>query len=155
MNGANARSQPLTSIGVSSGNGGVGKTSVAVNLAIGLARLGNRVALLDADFGLGNVDVLLGLAPERHLGHVFAGECRLEDILLEGPEGVRVIPASSGLSDLTALTPPQWRRLHEGLDALRGALDFVLVKTTSNKTFDRKNGIFWIHYRLALSKLAN
>ena len=64
----------LTSIAVTSGKGGVGKTNVAINLAVALARLRHRVAMLDADFGLGNVDVLLGLAPPSHLGHVLAGE---------------------------------------------------------------------------------
>ncbi len=64
----------LVSIAVTSGKGGVGKTNVAINLAVALARLRHRVAILDADFGLGNVDVLLGLAPSSHIGHVLAGE---------------------------------------------------------------------------------
>ena len=68
-------------LAVTSGKGGVGKTNVAVNLAVALARLGHRVGVLDADFGLGNVDVLLGLAPERHIGHVLAGEKTLHDIV--------------------------------------------------------------------------
>ena len=73
MSGARQRSG-LTSIAVTSGKGGVGKTNVAINLAVALARLRHRVAILDADFGLGNVDVLLGLAPSSHIGHVLAGE---------------------------------------------------------------------------------
>lgn len=121
----------MTTIAITSGKGGVGKTSVVVNLAIGLARLKNRVAILDADFGLGNVDVLLGIAPPAHLGHVFSGEKELVDILVDGPEGVRVIPASSGLRELTALTPLHWRRLNEGLDRLSRDLDFLLIDTAA------------------------
>jgi len=91
-------------LAVTSGKGGVGKTSVVVNLAVALARLHNRVAILDADFGLGNVDVLLGLTPAAHLGHVLAGERRMHEILVEGPHGVQILPASSGLCELAALT---------------------------------------------------
>ena len=77
MSGARQRSG-LTSIAVTSGKGGVGKTNVAINLAVSLARLRHRVAILDADFGLGNVDVLLGLAPTWQIGHVLAGEKRIK-----------------------------------------------------------------------------
>jgi len=94
-------------IAVTSGKGGVGKTSVVVNLAVALARLRHRVAILDADFGLGNVDVLLGLAPAWHLGHMLAGEKEIEDIVVTGPFGVQIVPASSGLcSGGRVCTPP-------------------------------------------------
>jgi len=76
-------------LAIASGKGGVGKTNVAVNLAVALARLGYRVGLLDADFGLGNVDVLLGLAPVAHLGHLLAGEKSLADIVIDGPVACR------------------------------------------------------------------
>jgi flagellar biosynthesis protein FlhG len=120
-----------TVIAVTSGKGGVGKTNVVVNLAVALARLGHRVGILDADFGLGNVDVLLGLTPDAHVGHLLAGEKRLADIVLQGPLGVRIVPASSGLQSLTALTSGQRVRLNEALDTLRADLDFLLIDTAS------------------------
>jgi flagellar biosynthesis protein FlhG len=118
-------------LAVTSGKGGVGKTNVVVNLAVALARQGHRVAVLDADFGLGNVDVLLGLAPVRHLGHVLAGQCTLAEIVLTGPEGILLIPASSGLQALTALTPEQWERLAEGVSAIQAGIDFLVIDTAS------------------------
>lgn len=119
----------VVTVAVTSGKGGVGKTNVVVNLAVALARLRNRVAILDADFGLGNVDVLLGLTPTHHLGHLLVGQKAMEDIVVEGPLGIRVVPASSGLRELTALTPAQWQRLREGIDSLAASLDFLLIDT--------------------------
>ena len=118
-------------LAVTSGKGGVGKTSVVVNLAVSLARLHHRVAILDADFGLGNVDVVLGLAPAFHLGHLLAGEKQLHEIVVQGPVGVQIIPASSGLRDLTALTAEQWRRLAQALETISREVDFVLIDTAA------------------------
>jgi len=134
---------PVT-LAVTSGKGGVGKTSVVVNLAVALARLHNRVAILDADFGLGNVDVLLGLTPAAHLGHVLAGERRMHEILVEGPHGVQILPASSGLRELAALTARQWERLARGLDEIGSNLDFLLVDTgagISNNVIEVVGGV--------------
>jgi flagellar biosynthesis protein FlhG len=125
------RRDGVVTIAITSGKGGVGKTSVTVNLAVALARLGNRVAILDADFGLGNVDVLLGLAPPSHLGHLLTGERTIREIMVPGPMGVQIIPASSGLRELTALTPAQWDRLNEGLGAISSDLDFLLIDTAA------------------------
>jgi len=96
---------------------------------VALARLRNRVAVVDADFGLGNVDVLLGLTPPVHLGHVLTGERALRDVVVEGPQGVRIVPAGSGIQELTALTPRQWSRLVTGLADLETEMDFVLIDT--------------------------
>jgi flagellar biosynthesis protein FlhG len=116
---------------VASGKGGVGKTNVAVNLAVALTRLKQRVGLIDADFGLGNVDVLLGLAPERNIGHLLAGEATLHDIVVSGPGGVRIVPASSGLQSLTSLSAAQRHVLGGAFDTLCRELDFVLIDTAS------------------------
>ena len=116
-------------IAVTSGKGGVGKTSVAVNLAVSLARLGPRVALVDADLGLGSVDVALGLAPSHHLGHVLNGDREVDEVMLDGPAGVRIVPASSGLRELTALSPRQWQRLGQALDAVARSVDVMVIDT--------------------------
>jgi flagellar biosynthesis protein FlhG len=122
---------PMVTLAITSGKGGVGKTNVVVNLAVSLARMRHRVVVLDADFGLGNVDVLLGLAPDTHLGHVLSGEKTLRDVMVEGPEGIHIIPASSGLRELTVLTPAHWERLGSGLQALAEDYDFLLVDTAA------------------------
>jgi len=80
-------------IAVTSGKGGVGKTNVVANLSASLSEMGKKVVVLDADFGLANLDVLLGLTPRYHLGHVLYGDKTLNDIMIEGPKGIQIIPA--------------------------------------------------------------
>ena len=120
-----------TVIAITSGKGGVGKTNVTINVAIAMARLGLRVGVLDADFGLGNVDVLLGIAPVAHIGHVVAGEKRLQDVLVRGPHGVTIIPAGSGLQSMTSLSGGQRDRLLAALDLACRDLDFLLIDTAA------------------------
>jgi flagellar biosynthesis protein FlhG len=120
-----------TVLAVTSGKGGVGKTNVTVNVGLALARLGYRVGILDADFGLGNVDVMLGLTPHCHIGHVLIGEKTLAEIVMTGPLGVQVIPASSGLQALTTMNLSQRATLREMLDAFRRQLDFLLIDTAA------------------------
>ena len=127
----NAPVRNATVMAIASGKGGVGKTNVAVNLAVALARLGHKVGLLDADFGLGNVDVLLGLAPERNIGHLLAGEAQLHEVVIQGPGGVQIVPASSGLQSLTALTAGQRHVLSAAFDTICTGLDFLLIDTAS------------------------
>lgn len=81
-------------ISVTGGKGGVGKSNVTLGMAICMAKQGKKVMVLDADLGLANVDVMLGIRPKRNLGHVLAGECELKDAIVEGPHGIRIIPAT-------------------------------------------------------------
>jgi len=120
-----------TVLAITSGKGGVGKTNVTVNVAIAMARLGLRVGVLDADFGLGNVDVLLGLTPRAHVGHVVAGERPLKDVVVRGPHGISIIPASSGLQSLTSLSRVERGRLLAALDLACRELDFLLIDTAA------------------------
>jgi flagellar biosynthesis protein FlhG len=120
-----------TILAVTSGKGGVGKTNVTVNVGLALARLGYRVGILDADFGLGNVDVMLGLTPQSHIGHLLLGEKPLSDIIITGPLGIQVIPASSGLQSMTTMTLSQRARLRDVLDEFRRRLDFLLIDTAA------------------------
>jgi flagellar biosynthesis protein FlhG len=122
-----AASAPLRVVAVASGKGGVGKTSLAANLAVMLAKRGLRVCVLDADLGLANLDVVLGLTPARSLLHVVRGEARLDDVIVEGPCGIRVVPAASGFLELTALDPGQQLGLLAEIDALEDSLDVLLV----------------------------
>jgi flagellar biosynthesis protein FlhG len=116
---------------VTSGKGGVGKTNVVANLAASLTQLGQRVVVLDADFGLANIDVLLGLTPRYHLGHVLYGKKKLAEIMLEGPHGLRIIPASSGLQRLAELTLEQRNYLVKSFGDLEGDTDYLLIDTAA------------------------
>ncbi len=121
----------LRAIAVTSGKGGVGKTNLTANLAVALARRGQRVCVLDADLGLANLDVVCGLSPARSLLHVLRGEARLADVIVEGPAGIRIIPAASGFAELTALDAAERLVLLEEVDGLDGSLDVLLVDTAA------------------------
>jgi flagellar biosynthesis protein FlhG len=116
-------------IAVASGKGGVGKTNVTANLAVALQRRGRRVIVIDADLGLANVDTLLGLNPRATLRNVLRGECTIQDTLVEGPAGMRLVPAASGFEELTQLGHEQRLQLLEQVDSLEGTCDVLLVDT--------------------------
>jgi flagellar biosynthesis protein FlhG len=118
-------------IAVASGKGGVGKTNVTANLAVALAQRGQRVCVLDADLGLANLDVLLGLSPKLSLLHVLRGERRLADVIVDGPAGIRIIPAASGFDELTSLGAGDRMRLLGELDLLDPTLDVLLIDTAA------------------------
>jgi flagellar biosynthesis protein FlhG len=118
-------------IAVTSGKGGVGKTNVVINLGISLSRLGKRVLILDADLGLGNLDVMLGLTPRYNLSHVIHGLKTIPDIIIDGPENVKVIPASSGIEELAQLTGEQRFRMISELDTVLDEVDILLVDTAA------------------------
>ncbi|CAA0090649.1 Flagellum site-determining protein YlxH [Zhongshania aliphaticivorans] len=118
-------------IAVSSGKGGVGKTNVSVNLACQLARRGNRVLLMDADLGLANVDIMLGLKPKWNLSHVLDGKCSIEDVLIPGPDGITIIPAASGIKKMAELASEQHAAIVRSLSALSGDYDVMIVDTAA------------------------
>lgn len=114
---------------VTSGKGGVGKTSTSVNLAIALAAAGKRVIVLDADLGLANVEVLIGLNSFYNVQHVIDGEKTIMDILVQGPGGIKVIPGTSGLAKLADLGPKARQNVLDGLSELQENADFIVVDT--------------------------
>lgn len=120
---------PVNVIAVTSGKGGVGKTNVAVNLAVALAEARRAVLLFDADLGLANVDVTLGLKPRRDISDVLAGDCELAEILMAGPGGIRIVPAASGVSRMARLGAREQSGLVQAFNDLPGTLDTLLVDT--------------------------
>lgn len=118
-------------IAVSSGKGGVGKTSVAVNLALLLVRARRRVVLLDGDLGLANVDVLLGLTPRFTLHHVVTGVKSLEEIMLNGPWGLQVVPGGLGLQELADLSEEHRQALLRAMADVDGVADILLIDTSA------------------------
>ena len=116
-------------IAITSGKGGVGKTNIVANLGYAFARMDKKVLIVDADWGLGNLDVLLGLAPRYNLSHVIAGEKQIPDILISGPGNMQILPASSGIQELTQLTVDQKIRLLTQLDELTDGIDVLLIDT--------------------------
>lgn len=126
-----SRPHPVQVIAVTGGKGGVGKTNVSVNLSICLANMGRRVALLDADLGLANVDILLGLTPNRNLEDVLAGECSLMDVMVPGPGGIRIIPASSGTQRMSMLGPMEHAGLIHAFSDISDQLDVLIIDTAA------------------------
>ncbi len=116
-------------IAVASGKGGVGKTNIVVNLAIACRRAGNRVLIFDADLGLANIDIIFGLNPKYNIENIINGEKDLSQIIVKGPEGVDIIPASSGVQELTQLTEGQKLNLLNEFDMLDRMYDLLLVDT--------------------------
>ena len=114
-------------ITVTSGKGGVGKTNLSVNLGYMLRQMRRRVLLLDADLGLANVDVLLGLRAEHNLSHVLTGEKKIEDILLKAAGGLQVLPASSGQAGMTDLSDANKVALLGALESLEKQFDFIII----------------------------
>ena len=116
-------------ISVTSGKGGVGKSNVVSNLAIALSAQGKKVLLIDADLGLGNLDVLLGLSPVYNLNHVLNGDKGIVDILIDGPAGIKIIPAGTGVQELTSLGQHEKLKLLDELDMLEEQFDILIIDT--------------------------
>lgn len=126
-----AQPGPVQVIAVTGGKGGVGKTSVAVNLATALASAGRRVMLLDGDLGLANVDVFLGLSPRHTMAHVLSGERTLDEIIVESPQGIQVVPGASGVAELANLSAADHLALVQAFSALSSRIDTLIVDTSA------------------------
>ncbi len=122
---------PPRAVSVTSGKGGVGKTNIVGGLALALSRLGKRVMVLDADLGLANIDIIYGIHPAYNIGHVIGGKKALADIIVDGPAGVRIIPAGSGFINLTHLSEGQKLSLLSEFETLGNSLDFLLIDTSA------------------------
>ncbi|MCA0403210.1 MAG: MinD/ParA family protein [Proteobacteria bacterium] len=125
------RSKPVKVIAVTAGKGGVGKSNVSVNLAIALAKKNKKVFLLDGDLGLANIDVMLGLHARYNLSHVVQGRCHLSDILLEGPQGINIIPAASGTEFMTQLSPSEHAGIIDAFNELTDDVDYMIIDTAA------------------------
>lgn len=118
-------------IAVTGGKGGVGKSNISLNLAISLCQQGKRVLLLDADLGLANIDVMLGLRVTKNLSHVLRGECTLDEVMVEGPHGLMVVPATSGTQSMVELTQAEHAGLIRAFSELKTPIDVLIVDTAA------------------------
>lgn len=128
--------QPVRVIAVTGGKGGVGKTNICANLGIALAHRGQEVMLLDADLGLANVEVLLGIKAAHNLSHVMDGTMTLEQIVVAGPAGLKIVPGSSGVARMASLSQAEQAGLVQAFSELDAAIDFFLIDTAAGITPD-------------------
>jgi flagellar biosynthesis protein FlhG len=129
--GRNFMDRSTKIIAITSGKGGVGKTNIVANLGFTLCRFGKKVLILDADLGLGNLDVLLGLAPQYNLSDVIHGDKKLSEIIVEGPGRLKILPAASGIQELTELSAEQRYIFFSQLSQLIKDFDIVLIDTAA------------------------
>ncbi|MFT5083917.1 MAG: flagellar biosynthesis protein FlhG [Lentisphaeria bacterium] len=126
-----ASHHPIKVIAVTGGKGGVGKTNLSVNLSIALSEMRRRVVLMDADLGLANVDVLLGLQAKYTLADVLDGSKSLRDILLNGPSGIKIVPASSGIQQMAGLSPQEHAGIVYAFSDLGDQMDVLVIDTAA------------------------
>jgi len=119
----------VRTIAVTSGKGGVGKTNIAANMATILRRYKKKVLLIDLDLGLANIDILLGIHPEFTLQDVIEGRKEVKDIIVKGPDGIMIVPASSGIEEFANLSENHKERLYRGFSSLDEDVDIVIVDT--------------------------
>jgi flagellar biosynthesis protein FlhG len=124
-------SGPVQVIAVTGGKGGVGKTSVSINLATAMSSAGKRVLLLDGDLGLANVDVMLGLSPRQTLAQVLDGTCTLDEVIVEAPQGFHVVPSASGVASMANLTATEHLNIVQAFSSISQRLDVMIVDTAA------------------------
>lgn len=122
---------PVQVIAVTGGKGGVGKTSTSVNLAISLAKKGRRVLLMDADLGLANIDIMLGVKPKHTLADVLNGDCEIQDVVVEGPAGIKIVPASSGVHQMAMLGAREHGGLIHAFSQFSDQIDVLVIDTAA------------------------
>lgn len=130
MNG-NSIGKPANVIAITGGKGGIGKTTLSVNLGIALAQSGKKTYLLDADFGLSNVDVMLGLKPHFSLMDVIENRASLQQIILQGPAGLNIIPGASGLQRMIDMDARDYGGIIASFQELATQLDTLLIDTAA------------------------
>jgi len=128
---ANNRSKKTKVIAISSGKGGVGKSNIAANLSISIAQAGHNVCLFDADINLANINILLGLSPLYTLQHLFTGNKKISDIVINGPAGIDIIAGASGIAEFTHLDNEQQQCLLNGLKQLEKNYDYLIIDTAA------------------------
>ncbi len=121
----------MKKIAITSGKGGVGKTNTVVNLAMALQKRKKRVTVFDADLGLANIDILLGLTPEHNIVDIIKDNLSIEDIILDGPEGIKIVPASSGIQEITNLNQYQEEKLLSEISKIEDFTDILLIDTAA------------------------
>ncbi len=121
----------VKTIAIASGKGGVGKTNIITNLGIALKKMGKEVLIFDADLGLSNIDVLLSLAPKYNIEHLIKGEKSLKEIIIEGPNGIKIIPAGNGVQELTNLNEFDRLKVLEQFDECTEKVDIMLIDTSA------------------------
>jgi flagellar biosynthesis protein FlhG len=126
-----SESKHIRTIAITSGKGGVGKTNLVANLAVAFRKLHKKVMIMDADLGLSNIDIIFNIAPKYNISHVINGDRDLKDIIVEGPHGIKILPASSGIQELTALDEFQRLRIIEEFDLLKDDIDILLIDTAA------------------------
>lgn len=123
-------------ISFTSGKGGVGKSNCVINTAVALSKLGKSVLILDADLGLANIDILLGIQARYTINDVLRGERQIEEIMVDGPERICVIPAASGIESITELRPSDRMVLRDAIEEVSLDFDYLLIDTRAGISSD-------------------
>ncbi len=132
-------SNQMRVISITGGKGGIGKTTISINLAVALAQMKKKILLFDADFGLANVDIRLGLNPKKTLHDFLIGECELSEICITGPHGLRIIPSSSGIQKMVELSSLESAELIRSFSTLTEDIDIMIIDMApgiSNQVMD-------------------